>query len=285
MVGSPDRGDLRPGTGEWSGVRLVATDLDGTLLSPGGTVSARTAAAVRAARRAGIPVLPVTGRPPQSLWEPAGAAGLGPLGACSNGAVIVDVDTRTVISADHLPGEVASRLVSDARRVDPELRFAVDNLDSFTHEPRFFDTAAGWDGEVVRPADDLGPALEAGCLKLIARRPGLSSVELIRRLAPALGPEVHLTTSGLDWVDIGLLGVTKATALARLCRRLGVAAGEVVAVGDNHNDLAMLEWAGRGLAVANAAPEVLEAADGVLPANTDDGVSQLLERIVADRVT
>jgi Cof subfamily protein (haloacid dehalogenase superfamily) len=271
--------------GDLTAVRLVATDLDGTLLSPEGTVSERTAAAVRSARRAGIPVLPVTGRPPQSMWELAGGAGLGPLGACSNGAVLVDVAARAVVSADHLPGEVAARLVNDARAVEPGLRFAVDNLDSFTHETRFFDTAVNWGEEVVRSCEDLGPVLAAGCLKLIARRPGLSSVELIRRLAPAMGPEVHLTTSGLDWVDIGLLGVTKATALARLCRQLGVAAGEVVAVGDNLNDLAMLEWAGQGLAVANAAPEVLEAADGVLPSNHDDGVAQLLERIVAARTT
>lgn len=265
---------------DFAGIRLVATDLDGTLLSPEGTVSERTAAAVLGARRAGIPVLPVTGRPPQSLWELAGAAALGPLGACSNGAVLVDVDAQTVVSADHLPGEVAARLVGDARLVDPELRFAVDNLDSFTHETRFFDSAVDW-GQVVCQTDDLGPVLARGCLKLIARRPGLSSLELMRRLAPALGPEVHLTTSGLDWVDIGLLGVTKATALARLCRQLGFTPREVVAVGDNHNDLAMLEWAGWGLAVANAAPEVLETADGVLPSNCDDGVAQLLERIVA----
>ena len=284
MVDSSER-HPRTVAGDFTGVRLVATDLDGTLLSPAGGVSARTAAAVRSARRAGIPVLPVTGRPPQSMWELAVSAGLGPLGACSNGAVLVDVGARAVVSADHLPGEVAARLVSGARSVEPELRFAVDNLDSFTHEARFFDTEVDWGEEVVRPSDDLGPVLAAGCLKLIARCPGLSSVELMRRLAPALGPEVYLTTSGLDWVDIGLLGVTKATALARLCRQLGVAPEEVVAVGDNHNDLAMLEWAGQGWAVANAAPEVLEAADGVLPANHEDGVAQLLERIVADQVT
>src|SRR4029450_520075 len=74
---------------------------------------------------------------------------------------------------------------------------------------------------------------------------------------------------------------TKAFALERLCRRLGVAPEEVVAVGDMPNDLAMLDWAGTGVAVANAVPEVLDAADEVTAANTEDGVALLLERILA----
>src|SRR4029453_19293291 len=81
--------------------------------------------------------------------------------------------------------------------------------------------------------------------------------------------------------EISAAGVTKAFALERLCRRLGVAPEEVVAVGDMPNDLAMLGWAGTGVAVANAAPEVLDAADEVTAANTEDGVARLLERILA----
>jgi hydroxymethylpyrimidine pyrophosphatase-like HAD family hydrolase len=84
-------------------------------------------------------------------------------------------------------------------------------------------------------------------------------------------------------VEISAAGVTKAFALERLCRRLGITAEEVVAVGDMPNDLAMLDWAGTAVAVANAVPEVLEAADEVTAANVDDGVAQLLERILAER--
>ncbi len=263
-------------------VRVVATDMDGTLLSPGGTVSSRTAAAVAAARRAGVHVVPVTGRPPQALWVLAATAGLGPVGVCSNGAAVVDLDREEVIEVDHLPGELAAELVQRARCVEPEVRFAVDNLDRFTHEVAFFEGPVEWEEDVFG-TDDLTPVLEEGCIKLIARRPGTSALDLIDRLAPFLGTAVHLTTSGLDWVDIGVVGVTKATALARVCARLGVGAEAVVAVGDNHNDLTMLEWASRGLAVANAAPDVLAAADAVLPGNAADGVAVLLERLVASR--
>jgi hydroxymethylpyrimidine pyrophosphatase-like HAD family hydrolase len=75
--------------------------------------------------------------------------------------------------------------------------------------------------------------------------------------------------------------VTKASALERLCRRLGIDAAEVVAVGDMPNDLAMLAWAGTAVAVANATQEVLDAADEVTATNVEDGVAQLLERILA----
>ena len=263
-------------------VRLVATDMDGTLLGPGALVGPRTASAVAAARAGGIPVVPVTGRPPHALWDLAARAGLGPVGVCSNGAAVVDLDSREVLGVDHLPGEMAAALVERARQAVPGVRFAVDNLDAFHHESDFFDGPVGWD-EQIWPTDDLTPVLLSGCVKLIARTPGVSALELIRRLGPVLGQAAHATTSGLDWVDIGVIGVTKATGLARICERLAVAPEEVVAVGDNLNDLPMLSWAGLGLAVANATPEVLDAADAVLPANAADGVAQLLERLAGAR--
>jgi hydroxymethylpyrimidine pyrophosphatase-like HAD family hydrolase len=90
-----------------------------------------------------------------------------------------------------------------------------------------------------------------------------------------------VTWAGLQVVEISAAGVTKAFALERLCRRLGVARDQVVAVGDMPNDLAMLAWAGTSVAVANAQQSVLEVADQVTASNLDDGVAQLLERIIA----
>jgi hydroxymethylpyrimidine pyrophosphatase-like HAD family hydrolase len=96
-----------------------------------------------------------------------------------------------------------------------------------------------------------------------------------------VGDDAVVTWAGLRLVEISAAGVTKAYALERLCRRLGIDAAEVVAVGDMPNDLAMLDWAGTGVAVANAQQSVLDAADEVIPSNIDDGVAILLERIVA----
>ena len=84
-----------------------------------------------------------------------------------------------------------------------------------------------------------------------------------------------------DWVEIGPPGVSKAYALSRVCDHLGVRVDEVAAIGDYHNDLSVLAWAGTALAPANAIPEVLAVADRVLPANTDDGVATYLEELAA----
>jgi Cof subfamily protein (haloacid dehalogenase superfamily) len=261
------------------GIRLVASDLDGTLLRPDETVSERTRAALAAARDAGITVVLVSGRQPRSLGPIAERLGVGGIAICANGALVWDLDTGTMIDSSPLAADLAARLVRTLREAIPGVLFAVELEDSFGRE-------AGWsDGLVAAP-----PAvLEADALKLIGgpvikllvRHRSLPFAEIAERARAAVGDDAVATWAGLRLVEISAAGVTKAFALERLCRRLGVAAGEVAAVGDMPNDLAMLAWAGTAVAVANAAKEVLDAADEVTAANTEDGVALLLERILA----
>lgn len=79
------------------------------------------------------------------------------------------------------------------------------------------------------------------------------------------------------------LGITKAHAVQRVCDRMGVRLDEVVAIGDNYNDLTVLASVGRAAAPANAIPEVLAIVQQILPSNEDDGVAQFLERLVDER--
>jgi Cof subfamily protein (haloacid dehalogenase superfamily) len=258
---------------------MVATDLDGTLLSPEGVISTRTAEAVKAARRAGIHVVPATGRPPKSVWDLASSAGLGPLGVCSNGAALVNLDTRTVVAVDEIPCSDIYATVKQLRAVDPMVRFAMDDLDCFTHETDFFTTVSDWD-EQLETVADITSAVRPGVIQLVARRPGWSATGFMARLQPLVGDRLSVTTSGLDWIYFGLPLVSKASRLATICDRLGVRAGEVLAVGDHHNDLSMLAWAGTAMAVANAVPEVLAVVDRTLASNAEHGVAALLEELV-----
>jgi Cof subfamily protein (haloacid dehalogenase superfamily) len=261
------------------GIRLVASDLDGTLLRPDETVSERTRAALVAAREAGITVVLVSGRPPRSLGPIAERIGVGGIAICANGALVWDLDRGTMVDSTPLAADLATRLVHGLRKAIPGARFAVELEDGFGREPGWSDSL-----QPVRPE-----ALEADALelitgpvtKLLVRQPDLPFEELAERARHAVGEDAVVTWAGLRLVEISAAGVTKASALEWLCRRLGIDAAEVVAVGDMANDLAMLAWAGTGVAVANAAPEVLEAADEVTAANTDDGVALLLERILA----
>jgi Cof subfamily protein (haloacid dehalogenase superfamily) len=265
--------------GAMDGIRLVASDLDGTLLLPDETVSERTRAALAAAKAAGVTVVLVSGRQPRSLGPIAERIGVGGIAICANGALIWDLDAGTILDATPLAAELATRLVHALRDAIPGVLFAVELEGGFGREP-------GWaeDPTAVPPQ-----ALEADALalitgpviKLLVRHSTLPFEELAERARRAVGDDAVATWAGLRLVEISAAGVTKASALERLCRRLGIDAAEVVAVGDMPNDLAMLEWAGTAVAVANATKEVLDAADEVTAANVEDGVAQLLERILA----
>jgi Cof subfamily protein (haloacid dehalogenase superfamily) len=259
-------------------VRLVATDLDGTLLRPDGTISERTIRAVGAARDAGLHVIPITGRPPRVTWDIAKEAGLGPLGVCSNGAALVDIASMEVIEVETIGGDVVAEIVLMLRNVFPGTVFAVEEMESFTHEAGFMEPDWNWD-ERTDQVDDIIKAVTPACLKLVVRRPGWPARHLLSELSSQVAASVHITSSGLDWVEIGAQGISKAYATERACERLGVAVGEVLAIGDNHNDLTVLAWAGRAAAPANAIPEVLSIVQQVLPPNCEDGVAELLEAL------
>jgi Cof subfamily protein (haloacid dehalogenase superfamily) len=261
-------------------IRLVASDLDGTLLRPDETVSERTRDAVAAARRAGITVVLVTGRPPRSLAPIAGRIGVGGIAICANGAVVWDLDAGTMVDVSPLAADLAAGLVRRLREAVPGALFAVELEGGFGRE-------AGWTDAALLPAPE---ALEADALelitgpvvKLLVRHPTLPFAEVARRARAAVGEEAVVTWAGTRVVEISAKGVTKAWALERLCARLGVARHQVLALGDMENDLAMLAWAGRSVAVANAQADVLEAADEVTASNLDDGVALVLERLVRE---
>lgn len=265
-------------------VRLVATDLDGTLLSPDGAVSDRSIAAAQRARAAGIHVVPVTGRRPQSTWRLAEIAGLGPLGVCANGAVVTELDgSRDVLEVVTLAGEVALGAVALLRNMLPDVRLGAFGLERLMFEPGYFDEPVLLP-DSVEEVPDIGSEVAGGCVQLTARMPGWASAKLLEVLAPWSGERLQVTSSGRDSVDIGAPGVSKAYALERVCERLGVTPAEVIAIGDNYNDLSALGWAGQAMAPANAIGEVLAIVDRVLPSNAEDGVAQLLEELVAGRL-
>lgn len=259
---------------------LVATDLDGTLLDAASRVTPRAAKAVAAARAGGIHVVPVTGRPPQAIWTVLDGVDIGPYAVCSNGAVTVEVATRRVVAEATLAADIARGIVGRIREELPGIRFATDNLDRFCYEPGFFKVPNEWD-DVVCELDDITDAFDRPCIKLICRLPGRDALELIDELEAHVAEEGHVTTSGLDWVDIGAPGVSKAFALERVCADLGVHVDDVLAVGDNHNDLSVLAWAGTAVAPSNAVPEVLAVVQRVIGHHDEDAVAELLEELVA----
>lgn len=183
-------------------VRLVASDLDGTLLRPDGTVSRRTAEAVRAARQAGIYVVPVTGRPPRSTWDIASEAGLGPLGVCANGAAVVDLAAMEVVELETIETSVAISLIRRLRRTYPDAVFACEQPLCLAYEPGFFEAERLWEDLTVEVRDILS-ALEAAAVKLIVRRPGCSARDLLAHLAGGRDSNAQVAEAADDRDQLG----------------------------------------------------------------------------------
>ncbi|MCC7371618.1 MAG: HAD family phosphatase [Chloroflexi bacterium] len=268
-------------------VRLVASDLDGTLLRSDGTISERTRAVLRQARAAGVVVVLVTGRPPLTLRMAAEAAGVSGLAICSNGAVLYDLDRASIVRHTALEAETTARLVQAMLAAVPEVCFGFVRGEGFACDPAYYQLSLARD----RSDGYLKMAIQAEALalcdqaptKLIVRHARIGPDDLLAHVQ-ALGFDgFEATHSGAPWVEIAAAGVTKAWALEALCGELGIGAHEVVAFGDAPNDLQLLRWAGHSVAVANAHPHLLAEAHEVAPANNEDGVAVVLERLLAGR--
>jgi hydroxymethylpyrimidine pyrophosphatase-like HAD family hydrolase len=258
--------------------RLVATDLDGTLLRSDGTGSERTAAALRAVQAEGIRTVLVTARPPRWLDGLAHLVGDGGVAICGNGAFLYDVPHRKVLSHRGIQPQAVTAIIEELRRELPGVTFAAERATGFALEEAYRSQHPVPDDAVYGPIG----SEEAGVVgKLLGRHPDLAEDEFLTRVAQVVGDRGIVAFSGAGGLaEISAPGVTKAAALESYCTDLEIGADDVWAFGDMPNDLPMIVWAGTSFAVANAHPEVRAAADQVCPTNDEDGVAQVLERLL-----
>ncbi len=257
--------------------RLVASDLDGTIVRSDGTISERTVAALEAVERAGVPFVMVTGRPVRWMKQISEMTGHHGIAICANGALAYDLHTEQVVRSSLLAPEAALSVVAALREAIPGIAFAVERLESgFAHEPTY---VPRWDSNDPRTAAPIEDLLADGVVKLLARHEGINADELLAAAHAAVPAGATLTHSSADGLlEMSAEGVSKASGLAAFAADHGVEAADVIAFGDMPNDLPMLAWAGHAVAVANAHPEVLAAANEVTASNDDDGVAEVLTR-------
>jgi Cof subfamily protein (haloacid dehalogenase superfamily) len=259
-------------------VRLVASDLDGTLLRSDGSVSRRTLSALERTVEAGIRVVLVSARSADWLAPEVARLGAGEIAICNNGALVYDVARKRVLIHRPLEPETARDLARRLRRAAPGVAFGCDRPSDFTAEPAYRPLHRSPDS---LPRADLPALLAEPITKLVLQHPDLPQDELHRLVCELGDGKIEACYSGAGLVEIAAAGVTKGSALALLGTELGIEASEAIAFGDMPNDVSMLEWAGRGVAVASAHPDLLLIADEVTASNDDDGVALVLERVLA----
>jgi len=263
-------------------IRLVAMDLDDTLLRDDWTVSPRAMQAIRAAQKQGVKITIATGRMALSAKPYVEQLGVDIPVITYHGALVSQVLSGEILFRRAIPSQLAWEMVQDiaARGFYAQV---------YLRERVVVPKATEWTQEYAKIAKveieevDLEKVLAAepeGVEKILAidEEPKLDS------LAPALieryGREIHFTKSKPFFLEMTEISVNKGVALAALAERFGIAREEVMAIGDSLNDLEMIRYAGLGVAMGNARPEVRKVADVITATNQEDGVAQAIERYV-----
>jgi Cof subfamily protein (haloacid dehalogenase superfamily) len=265
-------------------MRLVASDIDGTILGHDGKISDRTVRAFHACREAGVELVFVTGRPPRWLHPLEEQLGHTGTVICSNGAVVWDLEAGRLVSARTL----STASVLEIRRIIKDLRpaalFAAETLDGFHLEPGFIENGSSeLLAEFIPAALAKTLATDDAVVKFLAIVREGTPDDFLAAVRPAVAHLAATTHSApsVPMLELSLPGVNKAVTLAEYAGSLGIDAADVVAFGDMPNDIEMLRWAGHGYAMASGHPEAIRAAGQQAPHFDDDGVAQILEARLA----
>ncbi|TKJ23429.1 HAD family hydrolase [Blastococcus sp. CCUG 61487] len=268
--------------------KLVASDLDGTLLDEHGRVSARTREALDACWAAGIPVVGVTGRGPRLLETVHDALGGRGIAVLSQGGFVVDLEREEVLRTVAMPREHAVRVIEAIEGVAGDVTIAVEDAAEQGEVRTRLRVENGFDW----PYPELSHVLERGevmpegaVLKVFLRSDTLDQDQLLAHARAVVDPaDAEVTHAGLGFIEVLPPGITKASGLQMALDRYGVGFGDVLVFGDMPNDLPMLaavqDAGGRAVAVANAHPEVRALTPHLTSGHRADGVARYLEAVL-----
>ncbi len=253
--------------------RLIAVDLDGTLVPQSGGVPDGVAAAIERVHAAGAIVCAATGRSLSTTGYVARDAGMHEWAVVSNGAMIVRVDPEEVVEAESFD---ATELLDELSPLLPYATFAVETVTGeFLTSRHFVDGGVSLHIREVAWSE----LVKDPVVRLIVR----SDDHLEEGLGPVIEHlDMHSIAFGVTdvaWLDLGIKGISKATGLQRLCDHLGIDALEVMAIGDSMNDIEMLQWAGTSVVMGSAKPAILALADYITSPVPGQGVIDVLDRL------
>jgi Cof subfamily protein (haloacid dehalogenase superfamily) len=261
--------------------KLIATDLDGTIVSHNGVISQRTIDVFTRARDLGVHVFFVTGRPPRWMGEIREAFGFGEA-ICCNGAMLYDLMNDVVLEEWMITVEEQLEVVRRMRVAMPEMSFAVESNDHYHREIAY---VPKWDvGLDNIGVDKIEDAIKRPALKILGRCSNheFTSDEMVAVAHRELSDLVTVThsTSRDSLIEISALNISKGTVLAMMAERLGLTADDCVSFGDNPNDFSMLQWTTRSYAMSDGHPDAPSFAQGIAEPCEADGVAKIIEELL-----
>ena len=260
--------------------RLVAVDLDGTVVNREGAIIPGAGEAIQRVLACGLTVTLATGR----MYEPANRFAeelniTAPL-ICHQGALIREQGNGQVLWHMPLPAQLARKVIAEIR-------------EEGVHQYAYVDGAIyveGWreddiryaqhNGAELRLVDDLTALAERQPTEIAARGGEEEIDRLVARLRVSCGSEVIVNKIHSSFCEIARAGSGKGNALEYLAERLGIPQSQTVAIGDSPNDISMLEWAGLGIVVGDAPDEVRASADWVVDHGSEDSFREAIARLL-----
>ncbi|HEV7301399.1 MAG TPA: Cof-type HAD-IIB family hydrolase [Tepidisphaeraceae bacterium] len=260
-------------------IRLIAIDLDGTLLSDSKTVAQQTIASVASAVEQGVKVVIASARPPRSVRAIYQQLKLDTWQINYNGAMIWDEPARSVVGHTPLDCDLVLRIISAARAMHPEVLMTCEITDRW-HTDRDDQTYTTETGRLFPP--DVVAPLESFCNQPISKLLLLAHprqiAALFGMLTERFGDQIAMVSTDADLIQIVHPTASKGAALRTVADHYDIAMANVLAIGDAANDVPMLQAAGVAVAMDNASPAVKAVADWVAPSNNDHGVCAALRR-------
>ena len=286
--------------------RLLVLDLDGTVMSDDLQISPAVRTALQRARESGVTVTLATGRAYESARTFAHRLEITSPIVCYQGGLIRDPLNGEVLHMETYPTSLALDLMEwvDGRLRRPftslaGTRASLEPWVNLPLEPRQIEVAMFVDGmmylekadaetdfwlryfgQQVQHVDNLAVALQQDPMKSMLIAWPATCDEILPEFKLAFEGRLQIVRSHPLFIEAVPWGVSKGRAVAWLAEHLGFSLSETIAVGDNENDLTMVEWAGLGVAMGNATAEEKAAADWVAPSVTEDGVVEVIERFI-----
>jgi Cof subfamily protein (haloacid dehalogenase superfamily) len=270
-------------------IRLLAIDIDGTLLDSAGRIPDANRRAIAAALQRGIEVALVTGRAFHSARRIAERLALPVLFVSSNGAIVKDGDGTSLVRR-LLPVSIAREVLAETLEHRADAAVVFDR----PHECQVVAGGMDWqhpsrvgywtkNAAIISEVLPLERCLDEDPIQVMFNGAVAHMRSLVERLRAAQRGRYHVTVTEYEARDFTLVdvladGVSKGTTLARFCRERGYQPSQVLAIGDNHNDREMLEFAGVPVVMGNAVPELLTAGFYVTASNDDAGLARAIER-------
>lgn len=264
--------------------RLIAADIDDTVLDPAGKMSDRTEAAFKKAMDAGAYVVLASGRMIGSTKPYALRIGVNAPLVTYNGAIIYDLENDEILDSMSISMDTARAIVDEAEK--DGIYVQLHTAKGYYTKVRTYRTDAYAKSVGLTPiitGDRLFETVDMDLVKMLFICDPADTPRFIEKYS-GLFPEIEFMMSKPYYVEIVAKGVDKSVALKKVLKMLDVKAEEMIAFGDGQNDLSMLEMAGRGYCMMNAQSHVREKCALFAPPNSEDGLAQVIEKLLDEGV-